>query len=317
MVTIFREYPVNFWAIGALPLGMLLSLALEWLPWKPDPSRGIGWLIDRAEGGLRVVVAKRRGGPGAELVAGSVLAVVVIGFVGGLAWFAVEVFNQLGGPATLIGRALLIAGGLSLGRIGREVLRASEATDLATARRAAFAFGGIDSPRLDAPGIRLACVRSVGERANCLVIAPLFWLAIGGPAGLWCYQGVDALGRQFDDGGPRSRYFGFTSIRFDDLANFVPERLTWLLISLSAALLGEDGVGALRVGFGRGRQFPDRPGAWGMAALFGALGVRPGGRSDEPAIEPTKVRLAVRIMQVAGLHAAALAVVYRIVVLGD
>jgi adenosylcobinamide-phosphate synthase len=316
MVKIFLEYPVDFWALCAIPLGLLLGFLLERFARKPAPSRAIGPLVDLAERGLRASVARRRGGPKGELLAGSVLALVVVGLVGGLAWLSVELLAQVGGPANLIGRSLLIACGISIGRIGREVLRASEALDLTTARRAAVEFVGLEATRLDTREIRRACVRSVGERANRLVIAPLFWLAIAGPAGLWGYQAVDTLGRRFAVGGPRSRYLGFTSERLDDLANFAPERLTWLLISLSAALLGEDGVLAFRFGLRGRRPQPSRPGALAAAALDGALGVQSNGRLEAESPEPRTVRRALRIMQVAGLHAAALALAYRIVFIG-
>src|SRR5258708_817640 len=93
MATVFIEYAVDFWAIGALPLGAVLDLTLGDPRWMPNPVRLIPFLIERAEGGLRVAVAKRGGGPRAELVAGLVLATLVVGLVGGLAWLAVEVLD--------------------------------------------------------------------------------------------------------------------------------------------------------------------------------------------------------------------------------
>jgi adenosylcobinamide-phosphate synthase len=316
MVTVLREYGVDFWAVGALPLGIGLDLALGHSPRKPCAGPAIRRLVEVAERGLRIAVARRGNTSKAELMAGLVLSLVVVGLVGGLAWLAVEVLGQIGGPANMIGRAVLIAWGLSCGRLGGEVIRASEALDLASARRAASGFAGLGSSRLDLAGIRRACVESVGERANRQVVAPLFWLAIGGPAGLWSYRAVDKLASMVVDHGPRSRFFGFAAARLDDLANFVPARLTWLLMALSAALLGEDAGEAYRSGLAGGRREPDRPGAWGKATLSGALGLQPGGSSSGDPVDSSKVRRAVRIVQVAGLHAAALAIAYRIVVLG-
>jgi adenosylcobinamide-phosphate synthase len=184
-------------------------------------------------------------------------------------------------------------------------------------RRPASGFLGLGSSRLDQDGIRRACVQVVGERANRLVIAPLFWLAIGGPAGLWSYQAIDTLGLMVVDGGPRSRFFGFAAARLGDLANFIPARLTWLLMALSAALLGEDAGVAFRYGLAEGRRYPDRPGVWGKATVEGALGLQPGGSSIDNPIKAATVRRAVRIMQLAGFHAVALALAYRIVILRD
>ena len=281
MATVLLEYGVNFWAVGALPLGVGLDLMLGGLPGKPEPSTAIAPLVGRAERGLRVLVARHGGRPKAELAAGMVLAVVVVGLIGGLAWLAVEILNQSGGPATLIGRSLLIFFGLSSGRLGADAIRASEADDPTAARRAAADFLGLDAARLDRSGVRRACVLGIGERANRRIVAPLFWLAIGGPAGLWAYQAIDTLRALVVEAGPRSRFFGFASARLDDLANFVPARLTWLLLALSAALLGQDAREAFRFGLGQGRLHPERPGAWGMATMAAALGVQPGG-----AVEP-------------------------------
>ena len=331
MATVFLEYAVNFWAIGALPLGVMLDLALGDPRWMPNPARAIPLLIERAEGGLRVAVARSGGSPRAGRVAGWVLATIVVGLVGGLAWIAVEVLDGIDGPALLIGRGLLIYWGLSLGSLGSEISRASRAPDLATARRSAFAFVGLDAAGLDEAGVDPACLASVGERANVAVIGPIFWFAVAGPAGLWSYRAIDVLRGAVVNDAPRDRDFGRASARLDDLANFVPCRLTCLLIALSAALLGDDGASALRMGWKEGRRHPHRQGTWGMAAIAGALGVRLGrrtpdrGRSGrEPAIgdpigpvEGATVRRGVRIVRVAGLHAAVLAWAFRIVVFKD
>jgi adenosylcobinamide-phosphate synthase len=315
-VTVLPEYGVNLWAVGALPLGVGLDLAFGPFPGKPRPCQAIGRLVDLAERGLRVAVARRGSTSKAELLAGVVLTLVVVGLVGGLAWLAIELLGQIGGPATLIGRAILIAWGLTFGRLGGEVIRASEAGYLVTDRRAASNLIGLGASRLDQEGIRRACVQIVGERANCQVVAPFFWLAIGGVAGLWSYQAIDTLSSKVADGSPRSRYFGFAAARLDDLANFVPARLTWLLLALSAALLGEDGGAAFRFGRSLGRRHPDRPEIWGRATLDGSLGLQPGGPFQGNPIDPATVRRAVRIVQVAGLHAAALSIAYRIVIIG-
>jgi adenosylcobinamide-phosphate synthase len=315
MVTVLREFGVDLWSVGAVPLGVGLDLALGFSSKKPSPGLAIGWLVDRAERGLRVAIVRRGGTSKAELLAGLMLSLLVVGLVGGLVWLAVEVLDDLGGPASLVGRAILITWGLSLGRLGSEVVRASEAPDKVTAQRAAFRFVGLESTRLDQTGIRRACVRSVGERANRQVVAPLFWLAIAGPAGLWSYLAIDTLFVKVVGVGPRSLFFGFAAGRLHDLANFVPARVTWLLLALSAALLGENAGTAFRYGLSQGRRNPDRPGVWGSATLDGALGLQPGGISAHQPIEPPTVRQAVLITQVAGFHAVALAIAYRIVVM--
>ena len=315
-VTVLPQYGVDFWSAAALVVGVAIDLILGIASRKPGPSAAIGRLVGLAEKGLRGSVARKGGGLKPELFAGCVLAVVVVGLVGGMAWFASEVFNQVGGPACLMGRSLLIALGLGFGRFGAEAHRASKAVDPATARREAANLLGLDGMRLDPSALRAACVRALGEQANCRAVAPFFWLAILGPAGLWSYQAIDTLKGKVVDGGLRSRFFGFASARLDDLVNWIPARLTWLLLSLSAALLGHDAGLALRTGLAEGRNHPEHSGAWGRGTLSAALGLQPGGRASTDPVEGSTVRASVWIVRVAGLHAAALALAYRIIVMG-
>jgi len=294
--------------------------------WCSTSSRAIGWLIATAERGLRVAVARAGGSPRVEGFAGAVLAMVVVGLTAGLASLATDLCDQLGGPVTLVGRALLIYWGLAIRSLGDETLRASEAPDLATARRALAKIVGRDTATLDQPEIHRACVETIGENTNDAIVAPLFWLALGGPAGLWAYKAINTLDSMVGYRNPRYLRFGRLSARLDDLANLIPARLTWLLIALAAGSLGERGGAALRLGWRDGRKHPSPNAAWGEASLAGALGVQLGGRSTyrgvpgqkpflgdrlEPITRQT-VRRAVRVMLVTAILAAGLTWACRI-----
>jgi adenosylcobinamide-phosphate synthase len=123
----------------------------------------------------------------------------------------------------------------------------------------------------------------------------------------------------------RYRRFGWASARVDDLANFLPARLTWLLLALAAALTGRGGGRALRLGWRDGRKHPSPNSAWGEATMAGALGVQLGGPSTygglpspkphlgEP-LEPmtaAKVREAIRRMMLAAWLALGVALGLR------
>jgi adenosylcobinamide-phosphate synthase len=302
-----------------LPLGVALDLVLGDPRRWPHPVRGIGRLIGVAERGLRVAVARAGGGASAERWAGVVLVTVVVGLVASLAWLLTDLFTQIGGPATLIGRGLMIYWGLAIRSLASETLRASESPILSVARRELAMIVGRDTAGLDATGINRACVETIGENTNDAIVAPLFWLALLGPAGLWGYKAVNTLDSMVGYRNPRYQNFGWASAKLDDLVNLVPARLTWLLIALSAALVKEDGLAALKIGWRDGRKHPSPNAAWGEAAMAGALGVQLGGPASyggvpsfkpligEP-IEPidrSTVRRAVRVMVVAALHAAA------------
>jgi len=321
-----REGGLDFWTLGALPLGVGLDLALGDPRGWPHPVRAVGALIRVAERGLRIVLARVGGGTSGESLAGVVLATVVVGVTAGLAWALTDMCDHLGGPAVLVGRGLLIYWGLAIRSLGEETLRASEAPDLATSRRELAMIVGRDTGRLDEAEIGRACVETIGENACDAVVAPLFWLAMAGPAGLWAYKAINTLDSMVGHRDARYLHLGRASARLDDLANLVPARLTWLLIAIASAAIGEDGAAAFRVGWRDGRKHESPNAAWGEAAMAGALGVRLGGRatydgtpSDKPIlgdpgppIDRSTVRRAVLVMQVAALLAAGLASVAQV-----
>jgi adenosylcobinamide-phosphate synthase len=326
MVIEIREIGADFWAIGAFPLGVALDLILGDPRGWPHPVRAIGWLIRRVERSVRVALARFGGGPRAEVYAGAVLATLVIGLTMSLVWSLIELSGELGGPATLLVRALLIYWGLAIRSLGDETLRVLEAPDLETARRELSMIVGRDTACLDESEIHRACVETIGENANDAIVAPLFWFALCGPVGLWGYKAINTLDSMVGYRNASYRYLGRVSARLDDLANVVPARLTWLLLSLAAGLVGSRGIEALRIGWRDGRKHPSPNAAWGEAAMAGALGVRLGGRSSYRGVSSDKPLLgdpigpitretvlrAVLVMQIAAVLAAGLAWVVRI-----
>jgi len=326
MAIVTRVGGVDLWALGALPLGVALDLALGDPRGWPHPVRAVGGLIRVSERGLRIILARLGGGASGESLAGVILATVVVGVTAGLAWALTDMCDHLGGPAVLVGRGLLVYWGLAIRSLGDETLRASEAPDLAASRRELAMIVGRDTGRLDEAEVGRACLETIGENTNDAIVAPLFWLAIAGPPGLWAYKAINTLDSMVGHRDARHRYLGRASARLDDLANLVPARLTWLLISLAAGTVGEAGAAALRVGWRDGRKHQSPNAAWGEAALAGALGVRLGGRSTYDGIPSDKpllgdpgapigrvtVRRAVRVMQVAALLAAGLAMVGQV-----
>ena len=331
MTIVVPENGHDYWILGALPLGILLDLAFSFPKGWPGPVQAIGRLTSAMERGLRAVVRKVGGGSRAEAWAGILLVTVVVGFVASFVWLTTQIFDQLGGPPSLLGRTLLIYLGLSLGGLGREILRISKTANLPEARRELARVVGLDPGPLDEPGVQRACVEFLGESVNEAVVAPLFWLAVAGPAGLWAYRAIEVLYRMEGSRKVGKLKFGRASVALERLANAISARLTWLLVALSAALLGEDGGAALRIGRRDARKRSRPSVAWGLAAIAGAFGVQFGGRSlsgsipisrpvvgDSTApIDQSTVRRAVRIVRAAGLHAAFLAWSARILLPGS
>jgi adenosylcobinamide-phosphate synthase len=168
-----------------------------------------------------------------------------------------------------------------------------------------------------------ACIETVAENASDGVIAPLFYAALAGPVGMWVYKSINTLDSMVGYRNERYLRFGWASARADDLANWLPARLTWLLVSLAALLTGKQGGAALRTGWRDGGKHPSPNAGWPEAAMAGALGVQLGGASTysgKPSEKPLlgdagepltleKTQQAIRLMQMAAWLGLAVALV--------
>jgi adenosylcobinamide-phosphate synthase len=311
--------------LWALPLGLALDALLGDPRGWPHPVRAIGWLVRRSECLLRRAVRAVGSRGWAEVAAGVVLTVTVTVVTASAVALLIGVGDAMGVWAALAVRSVLIDWGLAVRSLREETLRASEAPDLSVARAELAMIVGRDTAALDRPEVCRACVETLAENCNDAVIAPLFWYAVGGVVGLWVYKAVNTLDSMVGYRDERYRRLGWASARLDDLAGLVPARLTWLLISLAALLLGECPGSALRIGWRDGRKHPSPNAAWGEAAMAGALGVQLGGgstyrgipsekpRLGDPSapIGPATVRRAARVMTVAALLAAVAAWLVR------
>ncbi len=147
--------------------------------------------------------------------------------------------------------------------------------DLVGARNAVSQMVGRDTDALDAGACGRAAVESVAENLCDGVVAPLFWWALLGLPGMVLFKVVNTLDSMVGYRNERYRQFGWASARLDDLLCWIPARLTFGLLVVTAALLpGYSASQAWRVGL-RDRHLIASPNAgWSEAAAAGALGVR-------------------------------------------
>jgi len=188
----------------------------------------------------------------------------------GTAWLIERSLRAtLGAPAWLA-VALLAWPGLaqrSLDDHVRPVAAELERGDLAAARVAVGRIVGRDTAALDAAGVARAATESLAESFCDAVAAPLFWLLLLGPAGLWGYKAINTADSLIGHREPRWRAFGWAAARIDDLANWLPARL-------GGALLCVAGGGGWRVLWRDSRRHASPNAGWTEAAMAGALGVR-------------------------------------------
>jgi adenosylcobinamide-phosphate synthase len=306
-------------AVASIALGGLLDEIVGDPRGFPHPVRLIGGAIAALERIARRIVSYLHAGAKLERALGIVIALGVPAATAAIVWGIVFLCDRSGYWPALAGRSILIAYGLAAKSLAVETLRASRAIDLETARRELSMIVGRDTAELDRREIHRACVETVGENATDAVVAPLFWLALAGPVGLWTYKAISTLDSMIGYKNKRYYYLGWASARLDDLAALIPARLCLILIAIAATLRGESGRSAVRIGLRDARKHASPNSGWGEAAIAGALGVQLGGRStyhgvpaDKPLlgeaaapIDESTVERAVAVMRTASRCALA------------
>jgi adenosylcobinamide-phosphate synthase len=173
-----------------------------------------------------------------------------------------------------------VVGGTTLSREATGISATLTSGDLDEARRRLPALVGRDPSSLSAGEVARAVVESVAENTSDAVVAPLFWGAVLGLPGLLGYRAVNTLDAMVGHRSARYSRFGWASARLDDVANWVPARLTGLLTVLLAPAVGGSPGTAWQVLRRDGGRHPSPNSGQCEAAFAGALGVTLGGRND-------------------------------------
>lgn len=270
-----------------LAAGVALDLALGDPQWLPHPVRAVGWFARVAERLLRATRLPLR-------IAGAIFWLLVVGTFTAIVWATVRLGHEWAGVYWIY--SLLACRDLDV-EAGR-VIGALEERDHEKARKRLSWIVGRDTAALDEREMVRATVETVAENLSDGVIAPLFYLALAGPAGMAAYKAVNTLDSMVGYRNERYADFGWASARIDDAANFIPARITAVLIWIAALLPGFNAVRAFRVTLRDGGSQPSPNSGFPEAAVAGALGVQLGGvnfyqgkRSVKPALGDAVVAL--------------------------
>ena len=242
----------------------------------PHPVIIIGRLIDGLTGPARKHL---RPGWGLKLAGAAIVAVVV-----GLTWVVAALLllgaERLGPPVAAAVGVYLAYTTLSVRGLYDHTWRVAAAlkeNDLERARQLLSLVVGRDTSRLDRAGVLRAVLETVAENLSDGIVAPLFYLALGGPALGLAFKAVNTLDSMIGYKDERFRDLGWAAARLDDLAGLIPARLSAFMIALAAWLLKLDGRGAVRTWLAEGGRHSSPNAGRPEAALAGALGVRLGG----------------------------------------
>ncbi len=245
--------------------------------WFPHPVRLIGHGITRGEAVLRHPNQDNR----VELFLGAALtAAIVAGTYAATRKFLAVVHHRsaLFGNGIEILFAWTCLAALNLEQEANSVINALKAEDLERARVRLARIVGRDTQRLGAAEISRAVIETVSESASDGIAAPLFYLALGGVPLAMAYKAINTLDSMIGHADEDYFYFGKAAARLDDLANYLPARLTGLAISIAAYVPSEtDARAAWKTWFRDGGKHKSPNAGQPESAMAGALHVRLGG----------------------------------------
>lgn len=265
----------------------LLAWCIAWLldffigdpPNWPHPVRWIGNLISAVQRMIRRYCHSDM----MLRIGGAVMWIVVVGLTWGMCWGVLTLAQSIHpwlGWGIEIWMIFTVLAGRCLADAARDVERPLRANNLAESREKLSWIVGRDTSQLQPQQINRAVVETVAENTVDGIIAPLFFLFLGGAPLAMAYKAVNTLDSMVGYKHEKYRAIGMVSARLDDVANFIPARLSWLLLGVAAFLCRKDGSRALHIGW-RDRYNHSSPNcAWSEATVAGALGIRLGGPND-------------------------------------
>ena len=255
------------------PAVIFLALLLDFMvgdpAWLPHPVVAIGRLIHLLDHQLRRPWLNER-------LAGILLLLLVVLSAAGITRGLLQLLTYLLPLAGWIAAVLVSSTCLAARSLHKESSRVASALlagDLPTSRHYLSFIVGRDTDGLEEQEIWRAVVETVAENTSDGIIAPLFWLAIGGPVAAMAYKAVSTLDSMVGYRNPRYLQFGWASARMDDLLNYIPARLSALLLVLSAPLAGYSLSASAHITRRDRLKHPSPNSGYPEAAAAGALGV--------------------------------------------
>lgn len=165
----------------------------------------------------------------------------------------------------------------SLAEAGHELFVLLKKGDIKEARRKVGWIVGRKTDDLDESEITRATIETVAENTVDGILSPLFWFALFGPLGALFYRTANTMDSMLGYKNDRYLYFGRVAARFDDIVNYIPARIGFLLFVFTAFIINFDGIKAWKIGLRDAKKHPSPNGGWAEAPVAGALHIRLGG----------------------------------------
>lgn len=251
--------------------GFVLDLLFGDPHWMPHPVVWIGWLVTKLE--KRIYSGKH------QMLRGGILAVLVLFAAIAVSGGLIAGAYALNPVCAVALESIMTYQALALKCLKTESMKVYDRLQNGTleeAREAVSMIVGRDTAGLDETGVIKAAVETVAENTSDGVIAPMLFLAAGGPVLGLAYKAVNTMDSMIGYKNDRYLYFGRPAAKLDDVLNFMPARISaWLMIA-AAFLLGKefDGKGAYRIYRRDNAKHASPNSAQTESVCAGALGIR-------------------------------------------
>lgn len=297
-------------------LAYLLDLAAGDPKWIPHPVVLIGKAVYNLEALARRLTKR----PLLLRLAGTVTSILIVSASWFITYMAIHYFLKinywLGSAVSVLVISTTIAA-RGLANAGNEIFKLLEQGDLNEARRKVGWIVGRDTDKLDQAGVTRAAVETVSENIVDGVVSPIFYAFIGGAPAAIAYKAVNTLDSMIGYKNERYSDYGIFAARLDDIANYLPARLTGIFIVFAALIMKLNPGRTLATILRDASSHPSPNSGIPESAVAGALGVRLGGLNyyqgkesfrsymgDEIcALEPKHIKLTVKIMHLTSLFA--------------
>lgn len=264
-------------SLAACVTGFFLDRLFGDPVWLYHPVRIIGKWIAFLEKILRKLAGDQEGNEKKLLIAGGILWILVIlasaAVPMGILYLA-EKFSPCAAFVLECFWCYQLLAARSLGKESKKVYKKLIQDDLSEARLAVSMIVGRDTENLTVEGVTKAAVETVAENTNDGVIAPLIYMLIGGPILGFVYKAVNTMDSMLGYKNEKYLYFGRVAAKMDDVAGFIPARISALLMILASCLLGMDGKNALWIWKRDQRKHASPNAAQTEAVCAGALQVQ-------------------------------------------
>lgn len=257
-------------------IGYLLDLLLGDPTWLPHPVRLIGKFISIMEEKMR---KKNLSAEGMKK-AGILLVLLTVGLTYLITWGILRLALFFSPLAHLIISAVIIYFALasrSLVKEAKKIYYALVEKDINLARKRLSYIVGRDTEKLKQSEIIRATVETVAENISDGIIAPMFYIFLGGPALGMAYKAVNTLDSMVGYKNEKYQDLGWAAAKFDDLVNWLPARITGYMIPLIGAIIGRDGRRGYKTLQRDCRKHTSPNAGYPEAAVAGVLGVQLGG----------------------------------------